>query len=125
MQGRETERGKQVSGRMTAEERVRFGAYADSLGLDGGAVATLLMLRELRLRRLADLRSNARFREIAGATSKITSHRFAEPDKRRFQEHISSIGLSSSKALGILCRTELVEKWLEQALLSDSFRVEI
>lgn len=115
---------KQVTGRLTSDERKQFAAYAESLGLDGGTVATLLMSRELRLRRLERLRADPRFREVVGANRTITSHRFSASDKQRFHDHIRKVDVSASKAVGILCRAELVERWLEQALSFDSDRVE-
>lgn len=113
----------QVTGRLTPDERKQFGGYAEALGLDAGTVATLLMTRELRIRRLDDLRSDARFRPSGITPRTITSHRFRKSEKQRFLDHIGLLGLSASKALGLLCRVELFEAWLEKALVGDSYRV--
>lgn len=106
----------QITGYMTADERSRFGDYAHRLGLDGGTVATLLLVRELRVDRLAELRSKPGFRSPAKAPGKITSHRLAEPEKQKFREHRARFKMSASKALGLLCRAELKERWLEKAI---------
>lgn len=101
---------------MTAEERDQFGEYAHRLGLDGGTVATLLLVRELRVDRLAVLRQKPQFRLPDGDAGTITTHRFAPAEKEKFKEHRSRYGLSARKALGLLCRAELKERWLEKAI---------
>ncbi|WP_265528316.1 hypothetical protein [Sphingomicrobium marinum] len=109
----------QITGRMPSEDREKFGDYSAKVGLDGSSVATLLVLRELQLRRLHDLRARLgipnNFTE-----KKITSHRVTEEQKTTFTKHAKDIGLSNSKALGLLCRAELIEQWVFGRLWSDS-----
>ena len=105
---------------MLSEERKAFGRYADALGLDAGTVATLLMIRELRLGRLGRLRVSPELRQPRNTSGTITSHRFGEARKARFREHLDKLSLSASEGLGVLCRAELKEHWLEAALSGDS-----
>lgn len=106
----------QVTGRLTPTERQAFANYADELGLDAGTIATLLMSRELRTKRLVQLSKKPQFRAIENCSRTVTTHRFQAVDKQRFVNHAKEIGLSASKALGILCRAELAERWLDKAL---------
>lgn len=114
----------QITGRMTISERARFGDYSRSLGLDGGSVATLLIARELRQRRLPDLALDAKLRPTENSSGTITTHRLPEGGKRGFYQHVKAAGLSASKALGLLCRSELQERWLERSINFDSDRIE-
>ena len=114
----------QLTGRMTSEERKAFGKYADALGLGAGTVATLLVIRELRLARLTKLKVNPRFRQPKDTPATITSHRIRGPQKLSFRDHLDQLDLSVSEGLGVLCRAELDERWLE-AGMSDSKRVKI
>lgn len=106
----------QITGRMTADERTRFGDYARGLRLDGGTVATLLLTRELRVGRLTALHSDPRFYKPGKTPGKITLRRLPEAEKLDFREHARKHEITPSQALGLLCRVELVEKWLARAL---------
>lgn len=112
----------QVTGRMSSDERKAFGKYADALGLGAGTVATLLVIRELRLVRLAKLKVSPRFRQPKDTPATITSHRIRDRQKQEFRDHLDRFDLSASEGLGVLCRAELQERWLETAL-ADSKRV--
>lgn len=110
---------EQITGRLTKEERSEFGNYAERLGLDGGTVATLLLARELRVERLATIRLVPEFRAPSTTPATITTHRFPKSEKERFVNYVESLGLSQSKALGLLCRAELAELWLEQVITRE------
>lgn len=106
----------QITGYVTSGERSRFGEYAQSLGLDGAALASLLLHRELRVGRLEKLRSDPRISQTAECPEKITIHGVSETTKGKFREHAAAHGLKPSPALAILCRAELKESWLHKAM---------
>lgn len=114
----------QITGRVTDQEHAGFSDYCQEVGLRPGVLATLLIHRELRLKRLAGLKEQTIYRPVAGASETITSHGLVANDKGKFTQHVKALEISSSKALGILCRAELAEQWLERALRIDSLRVE-
>jgi hypothetical protein len=109
---------------MTVNERTAFGHYAKALGLAAGTVATLLMIRELSIGRLGGLKVDPKLRPVENTAGTVTSHRFSKSQKRKFERHVEKVGVpSTSQGLGILCRAELQERWLENALQTDSKRV--
>ena len=115
----------QITGRMTPDERKAFGVYSKAMGLAAGTVATLLMIRELKIGRLPHLKVDPMLQPIGNTAGTVTSHRFTKPQKAEFERHVDHAGISStSQGLGILCRAELRERWLETALHADSKRVE-
>jgi hypothetical protein len=111
----------QITGRMTSPERKRFAIYASKLKLGGGIVATLLIIREMRARRLGALKSDPLLQPIGPISGKITTRRLNEAEKVAFRTHVSEFDLKLSRALGLLCRAELAEGWLEAALYTDYF----
>ena len=110
----------QITGRMTPDERLRFAEYSREVGVDGGTVASLLINRELRLRRLPALWSELRNRPDGTTSGTITSHRLGVAQKAHFYSYVERQSLSASKALGLLCRVELKERWLERSLTSPT-----
>ena len=119
------ESNSQITGRITSDERKAFGAYSKAMGLAAGTVATLLMIRELRIGRLAHLKVDPMLQPIGNTAGTVTSHRFSKSQKADFERHVDHAGISSmSQGLGFLCRAELRERWLETALQTDSKRVE-
>jgi hypothetical protein len=113
----------QITGYVTPVERSVFGDYAQSLGLDGAALASLLLHRELRVDRLEKLRTDSRISEVGECPEKITIHRVSDATKERFKKHAATHGLKPSPALALLCRAELREKWLHKAM-GRSTRIE-
>lgn len=114
----------QITGRVTVREHSDFSQYSQLVGLRPGVLATLLIHRELRLKRLTGLKEQPSYRPVTGAGETITSHGLASDNKATFTQHVKALEISASKALGILCRAELAEQWLERALNIDSIRVE-
>jgi len=108
----------QITGYVTLEERSSFAEYARGLGLDGAALASLLLHRELRVGRLPDLQSKGRNSKSTDCPEKITIHRIDDVTKGKFKEHAETYQLKSSPALALLCRAELKERWLEKAMTS-------
>lgn len=105
----------QITAHVSAADAAAFQAYAAGLGLDASALATLLLIRELRvgrLPRLAAVDLSAR----GAANDKITAHRGDGAVKTRWTAHALTAGLSASKAAAIVFRAELKEQWLNRAV---------
>lgn len=104
----------QIGSNLRPREYDDFCGYADSLQLTYSGVASLLILRELRRRRLERLR--IRHKEFRGAYEhRITGN--VEPDvKAAFVSHVSKLGLGLDAAAGIVFRAELRERWLDRAV---------
>lgn len=106
----------QIGGYLKPDEHARFKAYANGLGLSESALANLLLVREIRRKRLRDLKS----RYSAGAPSesreRVTAHRPDAAIKVAFVARSSEEGLKPDQAASILYRAEISERWLEQSI---------
>lgn len=102
-----------IGGWLSKEDGKKFQDYADLVGLDLAALATLLIVRELNHDRLGALAekggSNPKGKRITAASAK--------PDlKAQFSDHAEQYGLSSDAAASRLFRAELTEGWLSNCL---------
>lgn len=105
----------QILGYLLPEECEEFNTYAGSMNLNSSAVANLLVVRELRLRRLSrleDYQRNYRRSEC----SKIVAHQSNDSTKRAFTAHAEGCGLKPTAAAERLFRAELEEHWLKHCL---------
>lgn len=107
----------QIGGWLKPSEKDALQHYLRQFGIRPTAAATLLIVRELKRKRLPELQ--AMYAESAGPERKrLTAH---QPDgklKQAFKEHVASIGMDPDPAASILFRAELKERWLEQAVES-------
>ena len=91
-----------------------FGSYALELGLDESALATLLIVRELRVGRLQAI---AETRIAKSDKGKRVTARPRQPEiETAFASHALSVGLRPGQAAALLIQTELSEHWLKSAL---------
>jgi len=101
---------------LTADEAVRLTRYAESLQINRPNLGILLIVRELKCRRLQEL---ARW-EGSPVTKtngvRVTARGNYSETKDRFRQQASSIGLGMDEAVAMLFRSELEECWLEQSL---------
>jgi hypothetical protein len=109
----------QQHGYLTARERADFRAYAREHELHATALGRLLMVRELRLRRLPDL-LRAHSDQPTPRRKKVTVHLANPALKLAFAELASNAGASPSAAAAAVFRAELTEKWLSRAIRLDS-----
>jgi hypothetical protein len=108
----------QIGGYLRPDEKSAFEDYIEQFKLRKGAVATLLILRELRCSRLPQL--NDQFSMPLGQGRKRISARPTDLSvKAAFEEHVSRLGMDRDPSAGIIFRAELHERWLERALESD------
>jgi hypothetical protein len=105
----------QILGYLLPEECEEFNAYAGSMNLNSSAVANLLIVRELRLRRLPELEHYQRDHPRAEC-AKIVGHQSNDRAKRAFTAHAESCGLKPTAAAERLFRAELKEHWLEHCI---------
>jgi len=106
----------QIIGYLTPVEAAAFQEHAASGGLDASALANLLVARELRIRRLPDLKGRFDVDLPRGDRTKITAHQRGEATKQAFCAHAATAGLKPSPAAALLFRAELEERWLKYCL---------
>jgi hypothetical protein len=107
----------QISAYVAPLERDAFERYAGRLGISMSALLNLLVRRELRLHRLPDLRDE-HLRPKAPQARKVIAHLDDSSLNESFAMHASRSGLVVAAAAAILIRVELVESWLEEAMLA-------
>ena len=113
----------QVTSRVSANVKAAFDAYANDLGLDGSALAKLLIRRERRHRQLAALVMVGGTLDQAPQSSRrsdlptITAHYSSRTPVAEFDAYAAGCGLTRGRAGAWVFARELQERWLEKALL--------
>ena len=110
---------RQIGGYLRPDERAEFDRYIAQFKLRKGAVATLLIVRELRCSRLPRLQELYSAPEGTGR-KRITATPTDTSLKKEFERHAGLFGIEPDPAAGIVFRAELHEKWLERALTMES-----
>lgn len=115
---------EQIGGDVTADEHSRFRNYAAQFHLTESGLANLLIVRELKLRRLANRPelyspSPHATRSRTRARPRVTAHQSDAALKVAWEALAAGIGIGPDQAASAVFRAELVEKWLESALLQD------
>ena len=107
-----------IHGYVHPDTKGKFEAYRRDIGLTSSAdLLTLLILREIELRRLAATPSSAVGREPRG--SKVST--YIDPTRAAiFKKHVDMLGRSSSECAADLIERELAERWLVAALRMES-----
>lgn len=106
----------QIGGYLSPEEHLEFKRYAAQFHLKDSSLANLLLARELRLQRLAELKGAYARTTPSKQRSRITAHHADPGVKEAFDAHARSAGVSPDQAASILFRTELAERWLETSI---------
>ena len=106
----------QIGGYLQPDEHARFKAYADELGLSESALANLLLVREMRRKRLNVLKLEYPAGAPSESRERVTAHRPDSAIKIAFVERSTEEGLKPGQAASILYRAELGERWLEQSI---------
>lgn len=100
-----------IGGWLSVEEGVEFEAYANTLGIDLAALATILVVRELNCDNLSRLDSTGPRPRVS--KGKRISARTKQADlKERFGLHALQRGIKPDSAASALFRAELSEHWL-------------
>lgn len=98
---------------MTNDEVAALDAYAKSIEVTRAAVCSLVIQRELQVRRLS--RASRLRRTVAGSKEvrrRVTVHVENKELKQAFANHVATLGLGSDEAALALFRKELKERWL-------------
>ena len=107
----------QIGGWLRPSEKDALYDYLKQFGIRPTAAATLLIVRELRCKRLPKLRELYAAPNGVGR-KRLTAH---QPDgklKQAFEEHAAAFGMEPNPAAAILFRAELQERWLQNAVES-------
>lgn len=107
----------QIGGYLTPLEHTNFKAYAQEFGLSESALANLLLVRELRLRRIHYLKGKYPAGAPSDSRQRVTAHQSNAALKIAFEVHSVEEGLKPDQATSILYRTELDERWLEKSII--------
>ena len=118
-------RRNQLHGYLTVGEQAAFAAYAADYELDITGLAGLLIVRELRLRRLANLVRRYPKRSSICGRPKVTAHLSRPTLLDEFARLSKAAGVTRSVAAAAVFRAELEEQWLSKALTLDSTRVNL
>ena len=106
----------QIGGYLTPEEHAEFKGYAAEFHLKESSLANLLIARELRQRRLAELAKTFRTNAPLKKRCRVTAHQ-AEPNtKFEFEALARNAGMSPDQAASIIFRAELTERWVANSV---------
>lgn len=106
----------QIGGYLSAEEHAAFKAYAREFNLKESSLSNLLIARELRLRRLGELRQRFSQGMPGLKRSRITAHQADPKTKQAFEALAKEAGISPDLAAAIVFRAELTERWLMKSM---------
>lgn len=108
-----------IHGYVCSDVHGRFEAYRRELGLtSGSALLTLLVLREIKLQRLATTAS--RVRDGHPRSAKVSAY-IDSGKVQAFKRFIDQLGRSASDCAADLVERELEERWLETILETPAF----
>jgi antitoxin component of RelBE/YafQ-DinJ toxin-antitoxin module len=110
----------QITARLSPKIRDRFDRYAAKVGLDASELARLLILREMRVRRLLPVTKSRPSRRVApktGGERKLTAHFHLADNVDEFARYASAEGFNRAAAARLIAEQELREKWLAKALV--------
>ena len=106
----------QIGGYVSKAERGQFKKYAADLQISESAVATLLILRELQLRRLSQLKESYSLGAPANDRARITAHQSNDGLKAAFEARSGEEDMLPDQAASLVFRAELTERWLRHAI---------
>lgn len=109
----------QITAYLTADERKNLRTYSAEFGLDLSGLATLLLVRHLRVARRGAATTPEEEGRPDGRDKKVTIHRVNQKTKELWVKHAKASGLSLSAFVGSVCIRELEEKWLASCFDSD------
>lgn len=109
----------QIGAWVRADEYARFMDYLAQFHLRPAAVATLLIVREIRRCHLPELKEL--YGHPAGPDrERITARPVDGRLKRKFEAHVERLGIGPDPAAAMVYRAELDDRWLERALGLES-----
>jgi hypothetical protein len=103
-----------IHGHVCPDVHAQFEAYRRELGLtSGSALLTLLVLREIKLQRLAS--SGTRVRDGQPRNAKVSAY-IDSSKAQAFKGLIDQLGRSASNCAADLVERELEERWLQRVI---------
>lgn len=105
----------QIGADVEPELRDQFVEYAESMHISESALVTLVIAREIRLKRLAALPLVAAAKKTSPRT-RLTGRQSTPSMREEFEVHLRSLEISRPAAITTLARTELQERWLWRSL---------
>lgn len=111
----------QIIGYLTIEEAALFEEYAATFFMAVAPLATLLVAREMQLKRLSDLRPSYLIDLRGLPQKKVVAHQSGSALKYAFKDHVRALGLRPGQAAATLFRAELSERWLSTAVQRPNF----
>lgn len=113
----------QVTARLSPKIRARFEQYAQGLELDASELARILIVRELRVRRILRLQTHPSERPAKSLDKakdrKLTAHFHSANIIAEFDRYSTAQGFNRSDAAKLIFERELTKKWLLKALAWD------
>jgi hypothetical protein len=107
----------QITARLSPDIRDRFDKYAAEVGLDASELARLLIVREMRVRRLLGRSTSQpeRYPAKKYGDRTLTAHFHLSEEVAKFDRYAQAQKLSRSGAARLIVERELRERWLAKA----------
>lgn len=105
----------QVGCYLAREEGAELERYAEGLELSRRRLCGLLIVRELRLNRVAELSKRYAGSGSKKGAARVTA-RVSSSRKTEFAAHVAKAVVGSDDAAAVIFRAELAEKWLAKAV---------
>jgi hypothetical protein len=105
----------QIGADVARRLRDRVRRYAQKLQLPESALITLLVARELRLKRLRKLPPSTAVKRMT-RRSRLTGRQSSPELRDRFRAHVGKLQIDLAVAVATLAEQELREKWLRKSL---------
>lgn len=100
-----------IGGWLSKEEGEQFQAIALAIGVDECALATILVVRELRVHSLTSRQKEFLLAKVTKG-KRITARPRRSDLKEQFSAYAYSLGLSNDAAAAAIFRKEISENWL-------------
>lgn len=110
----------QIGCYMYGDDANKLSEYAKRVGVKRAVLVFLLVLRELKSTRLAQLRPKYPYQGKKEGLRRVTARLPSQSFKRAFEKHVAEIGMGSDEAAWVLFQTELAEQWLDKSLLAGN-----
>lgn len=105
-----------IGGYLEPVEHDSLKAYVNGLGITFSSLASLLIHRELKHKRLPSLTIKYTKTVSSSTRRRVTTRLLDDELKLRLSDLAENAGLPIDHAVSILVRTELDERWLENAM---------
>lgn len=105
----------QIGAWLTSQEIRYLSKYAVERHIDNDALGSLLLVRELNLKRLHKLKIKYSRTVSSADRKRFTVHSKNTDFKEKILSHFFAHNMNANMAFGLILRAELDERWLEEA----------